>query len=250
MATQTIYTNNDTNDYQESPNFPDGGDAYVIFKWHDGWQHKRAYFGFNITSAPAASTVTSVTFTTYFNTYGNDMYVNFRRVIESWDEDTLTWNNAPNTTTSNEYTHFLPNVDATKSYDITNLYKDAKNAGNDLSIRLYLTQNYNAGAIITSKEQGTGASIVITYGTITDYYVKTTGNDSLGGDSWINAWKTINKAATTVTDGKTVHIGFGAYTSSGTDKIAPQNIGALGISYLPETATTGGGTGSVTITKT
>ena len=81
-----------------------------------------------------------------------------------------------------------------------------------------------------------------------DYYVKTTGNDSLSGNSWTNAWKTINKAATTVIDGITVHIGFGTYDAEpAANKIAPQNVGTSGIYYLPETATTGGGTGTVSV---
>lgn len=81
-----------------------------------------------------------------------------------------------------------------------------------------------------------------------NYYVKTTGDDSKDGLSWTNAWKTINKAATTIADGTTVHIGFGTYDAEpATNKIAPQNIGALGIYYLPETETTGGGTGTVSV---
>ena len=85
---------------------------------------------------------------------------------------------------------------------------------------------------------------------INSYYVKIGGDDSKDGLSWNNAWKTVNKAATTVPDGTTVHIGFGNYDAEpAANKIAPQNIGALGISYLPETATTGGGTGTVTVEK-
>lgn len=81
-----------------------------------------------------------------------------------------------------------------------------------------------------------------------NYYVKTTGDDSLDGASWANAWKTIDKAARTVPDGSTVHIGFGDYnTEPAGNKIAPQNIGSEGIFYSPETAETGGGTGTVSI---
>jgi len=90
-----------------------------------------------------------------------------------------------------------------------------------------------------------GVNVGIVY---TDYYVKTTGNDSLDGLSWTNAWKTINKAATTAVDDTTVHIGFGTYDAEpAANKIAPQNVGTSGIYYLPETATTGGGTGTVSI---
>jgi hypothetical protein len=81
-----------------------------------------------------------------------------------------------------------------------------------------------------------------------EYYVKTDGDDLKNGYSWTNGWKTINKAATSVADGTTVHIGFGTYDAEpAANKIAPQNVGSLGICYLPETATTGGGTGTVSV---
>lgn len=81
------------------------------------------------------------------------------------------------------------------------------------------------------------------------YYVKASGGlDSNNGLSWATAWATVNKAATTVADGTIVHIGFGTYNSEpANNDIAPVNAGAVGIKYLPETATTGGGTGSVIV---
>ena len=87
------------------------------------------------------------------------------------------------------------------------------------------------------------------YNEITNYYVRASGgNDGNSGASWANAWATIDKAATTVADGTIVHIGFGTYSSEPTpNDIAPVNAGSVGIKYLPETAVTGGGTGSVTI---
>lgn len=80
------------------------------------------------------------------------------------------------------------------------------------------------------------------------YYVKTTGNDALDGESWANAWATVDKAAKTAVDGSTVHIGFGTYNAEpANNDVAPVNAGAVGIKYLPETETTGGGTGSVIV---
>jgi hypothetical protein len=80
------------------------------------------------------------------------------------------------------------------------------------------------------------------------YVIASGGNDSNDGESWANAWATVNKAATTVVDGTTVHIGFGTYNAEpANNDIAPVNAGAVGIKYLPETATTGGGTGSVIV---
>lgn len=84
----------------------------------------------------------------------------------------------------------------------------------------------------------------------TDYYVNTSGNDELPGSSWAMAWATIDKAARTVPDGATVHIGFGDYNNEPPgNKIAPQNIGSEGITYIPETAESEGGIGTATIEK-
>lgn len=89
----------------------------------------------------------------------------------------------------------------------------------------------------------------ITNEIFTNFYVRSTGgNDSNSGTSWANAWATIDHAANTITDGKTLHIGFGTYSNEPTpNDIAPVNIGSTGIKYLPETEVTGGGTGSVII---
>lgn len=79
-----------------------------------------------------------------------------------------------------------------------------------------------------------------------DYYVKTTGDDGDDGLSWANAWATVNKGATTVPDGKTLHIEHGTYNAEPVaNKIAPQNAGASGIKY--QIHTTGGGTGTATV---
>jgi len=101
----------------------------------------------------------------------------------------------------------------------------------------------------TDWDSGYGIDIISLGITVNnDYYVKTDGDDAKDGFTWANAWKTINKAATTALDGMIIHIGFGDYTNEpSANKIAPQNIGASGITYLPETATTGGGTGTVSI---
>ena len=82
------------------------------------------------------------------------------------------------------------------------------------------------------------------------HYVKTNGLDTATGLTWATAWKTINKAATTVTDGMGVHIGFGTYNQEpANNKIAPQNVGTAGIRYICETAGSSGGAGTVKIEK-
>ena len=116
---------------------------------------------------------------------------------------------------------------------------------NYLSSGAYQSGDITSNSLKTSWSAGLSPSIWCEF---FEYYTKVSGNDALSGDSWANAWATINKAATTIPDGSTVHIGFGNYTAEPAgNKIAPQNVGASGISYLPETATTGGGTGTVSI---
>ena len=249
MTVATIYTNNDSFAYEYNSGTNYDGDDISI--WGRSGRHMYGYFGFDITSAPAASVIDSVDIFFYLRSApATTRNGRFSRITGSWDESTLTWSNKPAVTTTNQVVRALDNspLDAYYGYDITEIYKDAKNAGNTLGVRLIdnVTQDL-AWHMYDSKDSGNDPKIVITYST-TDFYVKTTGDDAKTGTSWANAWKTINKAATTVVDGTTVHIGFGTYDAEpSANKIAPQNVGASGIYYLPETATTGGGTGTVSV---
>ena len=49
----------------------------------------------------------------------------------------------------------------------------------------------------------------------TTYYVKPDGDDGNSGLNWANAWKTIQKAANTMTNGDTVLVAAGVYNSGG-----------------------------------
>lgn len=83
-----------------------------------------------------------------------------------------------------------------------------------------------------------------------DCYVKTTGDNDRNGTDWTEAWSTVDQAANEAFDGQEVHIGFGTYSSEpASNDIAPVNFGTTGIKYTPETAGTGGGTGSVTVER-
>lgn len=251
MATQTIYTDNDTYADENSPDTTKGTGGGVAIEADTGYENI-GYIGFDISSGPSSSLISSVIMH-YHDHLGaaNGWQGLFRRTTSSWSETSLTWNNQPTNTSTNETYCQLPDAWSWGSGDITNLYKDAKDAGNVLGIRIQKPGAASTLKYLSTKEYSSGtykAYIVITYSVGTDYYVKTTGNDLLAGDSWANAWKTINKAATTVADGVTVHIGFGTYDAEpAANKIAPQNVGATGIYYLPETATTGGGTGTVSV---
>lgn len=114
-----------------------------------------------------------------------------------------------------------------------------------LEIGLLLKSNSSSGGDITV--DNLRIEDLVTY----TRYAKTSGDDTKDGTSWANAWETINKVATTVLDGTTVHIGHGTYNNEPVgNKITPQNAGPIGIKYKPETADTGAEVaGSVTIEK-
>jgi hypothetical protein len=254
MATSTIYTNRDTYSYEAQPDTNKNAAGMLEVRGASGWR-RRTYIGFDVTSAPAASTVSSVKLYLYL-VYDGDGAITgrFNRITGSWTESGLTWNNAPAVTATNQVTHSMPVTPSSTWYnfDITDIYKDAKNAGNECGVKIMdHNESNDSHQKYEERESAYDPYILITYTAVyDDYYVKIGGNDSLDGGSWANAWLTINKAATTVTDGKTVHIGFGTYNAEpANNKITPQNAGATGIKYLCETATTGGGTGSVIIEK-
>lgn len=213
-------------------------------------QNYRGYIKFNISSIPG--TINNVTLRLYCNTVEGTQPRTYevRRVTSAWTESGITWNNVPTATDTNKVEFTTSGATAWHEVDVTSMFNDE--SGSDFSV--YIKDKY--------EENGGGGWGVCRYSSrehansnvpnieINSYYVKTAGDDAKDGKSWANAWATVNKAATTVADGSTVHIGFGDYTAEpATNKIAPQNIGALGIYYLPETATTGGGTGTVSIAE-
>lgn len=210
------------------------------------------YMEFDLTSIPDAQYVSNATLRVRGAGGGVGDTIYLKSLDAQFTENTITWNNAPSTnsdwsssgglgaTTWNE-------VDVDVSWIQSNLSSNW--VGIEFSALVY------DSASIFSKEYSSGvytAELVITYSTTpNEYYVKASGgSDSNDGGSWANAWATIDKAATTVADGKTVHIGFGNYSQTNAQDIAPVNVGSIGIKYLPETATTGGGTGEVKITLT
>ena len=250
MTTQTITTNKDCYTYEYEGGTNQNNDQLEI-RGLSGYR-RRTFIAFDITSAPAASLVSSVKIYLYLN-YEEDYALTgrFNRIIDSWTETGITWNNPPGVTPDDQTTHSMANTPVGwHNYDITAIYKAAKNAGNECGIRIMDDNESSDSHHHYCAREGTyDPYILITY-SVTDFYVKTTGDDSLNGESWTNAWKTVNKAATTVADGTTVHIGFGTYDAEPTgNKIAPQNIGSSGIRYSFEDPSTGGGTGTVTIEK-
>jgi hypothetical protein len=170
--------------------------------------------------------------------------VTLKKCTSSWTELGVTWNNRPSVTSTNEKT--IP-ITAIGWYDvdILDIIKSSID-GVNYGIGMFDSVPGYDNLRFDPRTATNHMYLVLTYAT--HAYVKTNGDDSKDGTSWANAWATINKAATTVPDGTIVHIGFGTYNAEpANNDIAPVNAGEVGIKYLPETETTGGGTGSVIV---
>jgi len=111
----------------------------AIFAWTNGGQYVegKAFISFDLSGIPAGATITSANLSLYgvtssgWNPQGNqgDNAFIVQRVLSSWSENTLTWNNAPATTTAGQVTS--TNSTSIWNYDVTipvtNLVQDMIN---------------------------------------------------------------------------------------------------------------------------
>lgn len=253
MVTTTVYTDRDCSVLESSPT--DTGIKCTSMDIISDYTTLGGYYavlGFPIPSSPISANITNVTLHIRCRTRGTlDTQTMKRITTDSWGECTSSYNSIT-VTDVNLATFGMPVDEAWTSINITGMYKDAVDAGMSI-FGVRQTNPNTASAVFWARDNGTGyiAYITITSTAATDYYVKTAGDDTKTGESWANAWATINKAATTVADGTTVHIGHGTYNNEPTsNKIAPQNAGALGIKYKPVTADTSAEVaGTITIEK-
>lgn len=241
----TISADYDTTTLEAFPTTNYGSQSTLSARGYSG-DLGYAYIHFDL-SAWVGKTLSQGTLEYYIttNNLGADTRIRFKRAATSWTESGLVWNDTM-TVGSQEDGRTIDSSDTGwMAQGMTDTLQEILDNGGCCGLRATL----DAYDIIMSSSEGSYCpKIELTELVVNDYYVKVGGNDSLDGKSWTNAWATINKAATTLTDGQTGHIGFGDYTAEpAANKIAPQNIGSSGIYYKPETATTGGGTGTVSV---
>lgn len=243
-----INTNCDSYILEPLPDLNRGSETEIIIYSLATNQNYRGYIKFDISSIPG--TINNVTLRLYCNSVEGTQPRTYevRRVTSSWTESGITWNNIPTVTDTNKVEFVTSGASVWHEVDVTSMFNDESGSDFSVYVKDKNEESGGGGWGVCRYSSRTHSNANIPHVEINSYYVKTTGNDGLDGKSWTNAWATVNKAATTLADGSTVHIGFGDYTAEpASNKIAPQNVGTLGIYYLPETATTGGGTGTVSV---
>lgn len=213
-------------------------------------QIMRSYIEFDISDIP--SVINTAVLYIYCHNWavGGTRTLNAKRITGAWNELTMTWNSGqPSVTATNMAQTSIAHTEIPtwKSWNVANMLSDE--TSDTFGVQIADNDETDGSTHDWYFYSDDYATLSLRpYLLINAYYVKVGGNDALDGSSWANAWATINKAATTVADSSIVHIGFGDYVAEPAgNKIAPQNIGASGIFYLPETAEIGGGAGTVSV---
>ena len=155
---------------------------FEIYAWTNGGSQtiRRCFIDFDFSLIPAGSTITSTNFVLYNNptststngehsqTSGSNEMV-IERVIQSWDENIITWNNQPNTVTLNQII-VPPSTSSHQDYsmDISSLVQDiVDNPSTSFGLRLtLLTEQYYRSLIFASSDHTNSnlhPKLIITY---------------------------------------------------------------------------------------
>jgi hypothetical protein len=120
----------------------------------------RPLLEFDLSAVPAGQKITKATLFLYMAPYANltqhsgDNGFIIQRIIEKWDENIVTWNNQPATTTENQIT-VAASQSSTQNYviDVTSLIQDNINnpeTGHGLMLKLITEQAYRVALLASS----------------------------------------------------------------------------------------------------
>jgi len=105
----------------QDPNAVHGSETHLALQQYTSGDIQRNFIQFDITSIPQNVTVNDVDFKIYYYVYlaGNPEGQNTRakRVTGAWTEDTITWNNQPDSTISDEVSLNMPGSYGWVNYD-------------------------------------------------------------------------------------------------------------------------------------
>lgn len=168
MASIEIWVDKDTYVRSDAVDYDFSSDP---FTWiHSGNWNARTFIEFDISEGPTVATdVYLQLFMRGGDSHLGPRIIDFKRLIELIP-DPVTWDKQPSATDINKHSEALPAADEYGwfSFDITELYNDAKAAGDTLGILLkYQTESLadDYGRLIKTKESdGTlSASILVNY---------------------------------------------------------------------------------------
>lgn len=179
----------------------------------------RSLFEFDITSSPPSASITSALLYWYQSGFPGDMNagdVLCRRLTDnSWVQSTVTYNSAPSDTATDQATTTVGTAGGWYSWDVTDIIKTSKTAGNIFGCVLLVT---GAGH---NHHVGNDAYLQIN----ADYYVKhqAGANNGNAGTSWATAWRNFGYGLQNCPDGSILHIA----SNSGTEyhETGPINSG-------------------------
>ena len=230
-----LYCNKDSSTERDHPDRNNGSSGVLDVGWWS-YTEEQAYIGFDMTGIDVSYGTFDLIITGYYCS-AIDCYLD--RIVGAWTESGITWNNVPSTTTAGRVS--FTSYAGSGAYitqpvlDITALVNAS--SGNVFGVKIHRQALGSFDFDITSKEFNSGVgSAYIQYTPrppiAGKYFVQTTGNDSNNGQFWETPWKTIDKAANTLTDGQEVHIEAGVYDAEPTpNDIFPVNAGPTGIKY-------------------
>ncbi len=117
----TLTATGDARVVRQDPNAVHGSETFLVLQQYASTGHQRSFIQFDISSIPPAVTVNDVDFQIYYYLYlaGNPSGQNTRakRVIGAWSAATITWNNQPGSTTSDEVSLNMPGSYGWMNYD-------------------------------------------------------------------------------------------------------------------------------------
>jgi hypothetical protein len=132
------------------------------------WTTGRSLLEFDLSQIPAGAVITSASLSLWCNTTTqstlqlhagtNASYL--RRVTQAWTENGATWSNQPSTTTQNEVT-LATSTSSTQDYlniDVTALYQDILNSGNNYGIMLQLVTESGFNSLVFASSDYTNAA--------------------------------------------------------------------------------------------
>jgi hypothetical protein len=199
------------------------------------------YVTFPLNSLPREASIVEATLTMHMfgnAGYGGDdaksSYIQAARVAEDWNEQTLTWNNAPQVLENYSSTWVEPLKDGgiantSHTWDLARAVADAHAAGEPLRLVLYsLDGEYHSGKYFWSADSDVAEgrpSLEITWGYKT-YTMSVLPHKQVirSGDTAVYELN-----FTSLRDGETVRLEAGASSPAGLEvKITPQQINAPG----------------------